>query len=268
MPLDGDVVKAAIFSHCGTNPERQLNEDAVLGSAIHSRQSMEKPLNESWPEGPILVAVADGMGGGPGGQEAAVDILSCLQTLTGQPLGQEAENELVTIFNQAFDLLTEKANQNPLLKGLGTTVAGLWLDNGETLAFNCGDCRVYRVRDGFLDQVSRDHSRVYQLYMAGEIAYEEIRTHHLKHLVSSSIQAGTDRPEVFQKRLALRPGDAFLICCDGVWEALSLEEMEHCLKGKSLEAGAESLAERLLQADCQDNISFLLLKPEYTAASG
>jgi protein phosphatase len=201
------------------------------------------------------------MGGGPGGQEAAETVLVCLQTLIGQQLGREAETELSTVFNQAFDLLTEKAEQNPQLKGLGTTVAGLWLDDGEALAFNCGDCRVYRVRDGFLDQVSRDHSRVYQLYMAGEIAYEEMRTHHLKHLVSSSIQEGTARPEVFQKRLAFRPGDTFLICCDGVWEALSLEEMENCLKGKPFEIGAESLAEALRQADCRDNISFLLLHP-------
>ena len=49
---------------------------------LYSRQSMEKPLNEVWQEGPILAAVADGMGGGPGGQEAAEVVLTCLRTLT------------------------------------------------------------------------------------------------------------------------------------------------------------------------------------------
>jgi protein phosphatase len=255
-------MKTAVFTHRGGNPERLLNEDAVLGSAIHSRQSMEKPLYEAWPEGPVLMAVADGMGGGPGGQEAAEVVLNCLLALTGRELDREAEVVLAVAFNQAFDLLTEKVAHNPQLKGLGTTVAGLWLDDGEVLVFNCGDCRVYRVRDGFLDQITRDHSRVYQLYAAGEIVYEEMRTHHLKHLVSSSIQEGTERPEIFQKRLTLRPGDAFLICCDGVWEALSLEELEDCLKENPLETGAESLAKALMQADCRDNVSFLLLKPD------
>ena len=262
MPPFGKVMKAAIFSHRGNNQERSVNEDAVLGSSIYSRQSMEKPINEVWQEGPSLAAVADGMGGGPGGQEAAEAVLACLQTLTGRKLGLEAEGELAVVFGQAFDLLTEKAAHDPQLKGLGATVAGLWLDDGEVLVFNCGDCRVYRVRGGFLDQISHDHSRVYQLYMAGETTYEEMRTHHLKHLVSSSVQEGTDRPEVFQRRLMLRPGDAFLICCDGVWEALPLEEMENCLKEKSFELGAESLAAALMQADCRDNVSFLLLKPD------
>ena len=261
MPPDGDVMKAAIFSHPGNNPDRLVNEDAVLGASIHSRQFMEKPLNETWPPGPILVAVADGMGGGPGGQEAAETVLTCLKALAGRRLGWKADDELTAVFNLAFDLLTEKAAQNPQLKGLGATVAGLWLDDDEALVFNCGDCRVYRVRDGFLDQITRDHSRVFYLFMAGEIAYDEMRTHPLKHLVSSSIQEGAERPEIFQKRLTLIPKDAFLICCDGVWEALSLEEIEDCLKEKSLEAGAESLAEALREAECRDNVSFLLLKP-------
>lgn len=249
-------MKAFIFSHPGR--ERPANEDAVLGPALYSRQAMEKPLSETWAEGPVLAAVADGMGGGPGGREAAETVLNCLKALTGRRLGREAEVE--GVLSQAYDMLAEKAARNPRLKGLGATVAGLWLDPGEALVFNCGDCRVYRWRNGFLDQQSRDHSRVFQLYEAGELAYEEIRTHHLKHLVSSSVQDGPEPPEVFLKRLTLRPGDAFFICCDGVWEALSLEEMEACLKDKSLEAGAESLAAALRRTDCRDNISFLLLQ--------
>lgn len=60
------MTRAFIFSHPGNNPNRQVNEDAVLSSTIRSRQSMASPLNEAWPEGPILAAVADGMGGGAG----------------------------------------------------------------------------------------------------------------------------------------------------------------------------------------------------------
>ena len=255
-------MKAAVFSHPGNNPARLNNEDAVLGLAIHSRQAMEKPLSETWPEGPVLAAVADGMGGGPGGQEAAEAVLACLKDLTGRGPGREAEAELTDAFNRAFDRLADMAARDPQLKGLGATVAGLWLDAGQALVFNCGDCRVYRVCGGFLDQISRDHSRVFNLYLAGEISYEEMRTHPLKHLVSSSVQEGTERPEVFQKRLTLRPGDTFLICCDGVWEALSLEEMEDCLKEKPFEAGAESLAEELRRADCRDNVSFLLVQTD------
>lgn len=200
--------------------------------------------------------------GGPGGQEAAEAVLFCLQKLSGQRLGAEAKDVLVTAFNQAYDILTGKAAQEPHLKGLGATVAGLWLDQKDVLVFNCGDCQVYRMRYGFLDQISRDHSTVYQLYLAGDIAYDDMRTHRLSHLVTSSVQDGMEKPKVFQKRLALRPGDAFLICCDGVWEALPLEEMESCFKEKSLKEGAERLAMALMYADCQDNISFLLLEPD------
>jgi len=253
-------MKAFVFSHPGNNQDRHINEDAVLGASIFCGQAMEKPLSETWPEGPVLAAVADGMGGGPGGLEAAEAVLTCLKVLTGRKLGQESEAELMGAFNRSCGLLKEKADQAPELRGLGATVAGLWLDEGQVLVFNCGDCRVYRVRDGYLDQVTCDHSTVYQLYMEGQISKEEIRTHPLKHLVTSSVSDGKDWPEVYRKQLKLRPGDAFLICCDGVWEALSLDEMEECLKDKTLEAGAESLTEALRKADCQDNISFLLLQ--------
>ena len=253
-------MKAFIFSHPGNNPDRLVNEDGVLAASIFCGQALEKPLSETWAEGPVLAAVADGMGGGPGGQEAAGTVLNCLKVLTGQNLGRESEAELAGVFNQAYGLLVAKAARNPELRGLGATVAGLWLDRVEAVVFNCGDCRVYRWRNGFLDQQSRDHSRVFQLYEAGEITYEETRAHPLKHLVASSVQDGPEPPEVYLKRLALRPEDAFLICCDGVWEALSLEEMEDCLKDKPLEAGAASLAKALRHTDCRDNISFLLLE--------
>lgn len=255
-------MKVFIFSNPGNNPERSLNEDAVLASVIYSRQNLDSPLSSTLPSEPILVAVADGMGGRPGGQEAAEIVLQWLRSLNCQTLCEKSEAEVIAKLNQALDMLTDQVAHDPRLKGLGATVAGLWLDNSDVLVFNCGDCRVYRVRDGFLDQISRDHSRVYQLYMAGAITYEEIRIHPMKHLVSSSIQEGTEPPEIFQKRLPLRFGDAFLICCDGVWEALSLEEMEECLKDKPIEAGAESLVATLMQADCQDNISFLLFQPD------
>jgi protein phosphatase len=261
MQTYGAVMKAFIFSHPGNNQERHINEDAVLASSIHCGQTMEKPLSETWEAGPVLAAVADGMGGGPGGQEAAGTVLNCLKVLAGRRLGQE--DELEDALKQAYNLLVEKAARDPQLRGLGATVAGLWLDQGEALVFNCGDCRVYRLRNGFLDQQSRDHSRVFQLYETGEITYEETRSHPKKHLVSSSVQDGPEPPEVYQKRLLLRPGDAFLICCDGVWEALPLDEMERCLKDKPLEAGSESLAEALRRTDCRDNISFLLLHIAY-----
>jgi len=253
-------MKAFIFSHPGHNPDRLVNEDGVLASSIHCGQALEKPLSETWAQGPVLAAVADGMGGGPGGQEAAGTVLNCLKALTGQNLGRESEAELAGVFNQAYGLLLEMAARNSELRGLGATVAGLWLDQGEAVVFSCGDCRVYRLRNGFLDQQSRDHSRVFQLYEAGEITYEETRTHPLKNLVTSAVQDGPDPPEVFQKRLTLRPEDAFLICSDGVWEALSLDEMENCLKDMPLEAGAASLAEALRHTDCRDNISFLVLQ--------
>lgn len=251
-------MKAVIFTNTG--PARSENEDAVLSGQLFCNISLVRPEAADINEVKGILAIADGMGGHAGGAKAAEMVLLALRSLDEQPLSEDAPHQVETKLKSAADDLRLKACDDQRLKGFGATVAGIWFDRTNALIFNCGDCRVYRFRSGLLDQLSYDHSRVFQLFREGLISEDDMRHHPLKHVVTSSIQDDAMPPDIFTRRIEILTRDLFLICSDGVWESLALEDIEECLCGDDLMTIANHLTEDLIKADCEDNLSFILCK--------
>ncbi|MDR1297758.1 MAG: serine/threonine-protein phosphatase [Deltaproteobacteria bacterium] len=247
-----------------TGFDRDANEDAVLAGGLYGggALSMDAPMVATEP-GAVL-AVADGMGGGPGGAQASVAVLEGLRRLSPAVSGADDTGRGLILEN-LYDTVGEydrMALERPDLLGMGATVAGVWRLGDSALVFNCGDCRVYRQRRGLLEMLTRDHSRVYGLYLDGLIDFEDIRTHPQRHLITSAVQQGNPRVELFTRLVRLDPLDVFFICSDGVWESLDDDFLEECLAADSLEDGALILADSLVDANCGDNVSFLLHGPD------
>ncbi|MDR1577397.1 MAG: serine/threonine-protein phosphatase [Deltaproteobacteria bacterium] len=247
-------MKAVFFSSPG--PSRLENEDGLfLSEILVDRDTKEPEYREINPQS--LVAVADGMGGGPGGREAAFLVLTKLSELAHQPLTEAAQHLVEDNIKNAALALALVAQRNPTLQQMGSALSGLWLGQDQALAFNCGDCRVYRIREGFLDLLTQDHSLVYELYLNGQITEEAMGAHPLKNILTSSIQDNPEPPRIFCRRIAVLPGDNFFLCSDGVWEAVSRREMEKWIALEPTE-GAPRLAETLLTR-AKDNFTFLWL---------
>ncbi len=103
-----------------------------------------------------LFAVVDCMGGYGGGALAAkMTVLSLLEGLSGDD--SPDEESLRTLLRETAERMLAEAELSPLLSSMGATLAGLVLREESAFAFNCGDCRVYRFRSGYLDRLSRDH---------------------------------------------------------------------------------------------------------------
>jgi serine/threonine protein phosphatase PrpC len=213
-----------------------------------------------------LAAVADGMGGGPGGREAAFLVLTKLSELTQAPLTDDGESLIAQNLKDAAKALTMVAQRNPALKQMGAVVAGLWLAGEKALAFNCGDSRVYRIREGFLDLLTKDHSLVYELYVNGQIKEEAMAGHPLKNILTSSIQDEAEAPQVFFRRTPLSFGDSFLICTDGVWDSASRAELEGWA-ALGPEEGSRLLAASLTKK-AEDNCTFIWLYDEAPPPEG
>ncbi|MDR2387865.1 MAG: protein phosphatase 2C domain-containing protein [Deltaproteobacteria bacterium] len=253
------------FTNSG--PERPANEDAILVGPVYADLSMDQPMVALGNE--ELVAVADGMGGGPGGATAARVVLEDLK-LNLAPHGQAESRKtqpnrqdlLLECLYGAIDRLDRLSRDRPELAGMGATLAGLWRQGQSALVFNCGDCRVYRLRDDYLELLSRDHSAVYNLYLEGLISFDQIRFHPDKNLITSAIQQANHNLDLFSRVVRLCQDDLYLICSDGAWESLSQESLEDCLKNLSLEESALALAQALLAQNRGDNFSFLLQKVE------
>ncbi|MDR2611886.1 MAG: serine/threonine-protein phosphatase [Deltaproteobacteria bacterium] len=248
-------MRAFAFTDRGGHRER--NEDAVLCGEVIARQEMEAPEESQLPPGGFLGAVADGMGGGPGGAEAARIILSALAGAVLPGFWEEARELVQAVCRHAAEGLTRLAGGRPELAGLGTAVAGLWARGDRALAFNCGDCRVYRIRHGFFDLLTKDHSLVYELYASGALEEEAMAAHPLKHILTSSIQDSADPPRVFFREVPLIAGDSFFLCSDGVWEALPRAELERLASSGPPGESASLVARALKGLGARDNTSFL-----------
>ena len=207
-----------------------------------------------------IAAVADGMGGGPGGALAAAKVLESLSNLGSPPESlAEAKSSLEESLRRAAEILSADAKGSPQLSGMGAAVAGIWLGEGKAIVFNCGDCRVYRCRNGVSDLLTRDHSAVYDLYLDGAIKRSELRDHPLRSLITRAVQEGnSESVEVFAREVALKKGDVFLICSDGLWEALDEDVIEESLAADDLAASAWGVLDALWDEGLSDDCSFVL----------
>jgi protein phosphatase len=233
------------------------NEDAILADEIYSGLTLQVPQSPQ-RENLGLLAVADGIGGGPGGTEAARLVLESLKKLDQGPTKGDRREAIKKKLWQAKENLSQLALKEPRLSGLGATVAGLWLSSEGVTVFNCGDCRVYLFKDKHLTLLSRDHSCVFYQYLAGLISYEQIRTHPSRRFVTGAVRDGSMRVELYTKEIRFQSGELFLICTDGVWESLDDGQIEESLSGNDPKSGAEELANRLKLGEYSDDSSFIL----------
>ena len=229
-------------------PVRDMNQDGVYVNGLASMDTAE-PEETSADGG--LFAVVDGMGGVAGGEVAAALILEGLNGLRDeQPSAGALERGLLRIQRA----LRDKPGR---FHHMGAALAGVWL-GGESLAFNCGDCRAYLWRSGFLEKITHDHSLVQELYDNGAIDEEEMRFHPRKNILTSALSADDPDPQIFCAPVSPRKGDKFLIMSDGLWECLSIAELENCM-GEPPALAAAKLKKLIWEKKARDNASFIIV---------
>jgi PPM family protein phosphatase len=234
-----------------TGRVRSLNQDALLvGHELVTMTSMPAPRAMELTAATAWFVVADGMGGESLGEVAAAETLAVLQAHLAAPCTAAT---FPTVAHAARERLDDLAREKNLR--LGTTLAGLVISPAECFVFNVGDCRVYKVRAGFLNRLTKDHSLLEMAISSGADPKSIA-----KNVVTSAIMGGdSGEMEIFTKVLTCRPGDRFLVCCDGLWGALAVEDMEAGLQaGEPSAVVAHLLAAALPTSD--DNISAIFVE--------
>jgi protein phosphatase len=165
------------------------------------------------------------------------------------------------IFKTARQELNRIAEADRESFGLATTVSGMLFLEGRALVFHCGDSRVYRATNGRLERMTMDHSIVQELVNAGSITEEEMRTHPRKNIITSSIMGdlGTGLPELSIREVAVKKGERFFLCTDGIWESMSKAEMEACFASRDMSAAADCVCGKALGRG-NDNLTMILLE--------
>ncbi len=217
-----------------------------------------------------LFVLADGMGGHNAGEIAsamAVNyLLDALAALRDQVQHNRQDqvstirlglHEAVTRCNQQ---IYQAGRREARYKGMGTTlVAGLLLEQ-QLHYVHVGDSRLYRQRDGRLQQLTRDHSLVQELVQQSGQSEEEISATIPGNIVTRALGAEADvEPAIGCDQI--EPGDLYLCCSDGLSDRLTDEVIQHTLAGcEGLPATVEHLIMQANEAGGEDNISLVLLR--------
>jgi PPM family protein phosphatase len=169
--------------------------------------------------------LADGLGGHRGGAVAAE---LAVQTILHQAERLQASDPatLSAALGAAEQAIQQRQRADPRLSRMRTTLVLLCSDGRLACWAHIGDSRLYHLRDGRIRFQTRDHSVPQMLADAGEISPGQIRHHEDRNRLLRSL--GNDRalpPTLADRPLRLCPGDAFLLCSDGLWEHVTEAEM-------------------------------------------
>jgi len=228
----------------------------VWASATHGGRTRKNNEDAFHPEldgrgnGPLLVAVADGMGGHSYGEVAS------RLAIEGAVGAEGTVRDRVLAANQT--ILSEVLG-NPLKAGMGTTltIAELWSD-GEVTIGHVGDSRAYRLHLGRLHQITLDHTFVQAEVSAGRLTPEQARTHPARALLTRAL--GGDPVEVDVMSLKMEEGDRLLVCSDGLNSMITDDLIAEVLRSGVPSEAAWKLIEEANRAGGHDNISVVLVE--------
>jgi serine/threonine protein phosphatase PrpC len=243
----------------GRGRVREHNEDSMLvPEATLCGGECRGHLEFHADTGDVAVAVADGVGGQQGGQEASSLVIQTLGTMLHGPATATAASDAV---QQCQVRLVDYAQERPELRDYASTVAGVWLSSDAVVVFNVGDSRVYRLDGDILNQLSIDQSVVGELLQSGMITPREAESHPQRHVITETIGAFGDlrRRTVTVKTSthAPRTHSTFLVCSDGVTDNVPIDQMEECLHNMADPAGA--LYDAAMDGGGADNTSIVVL---------
>lgn len=243
---------------------------AGLTDTGQKRQSNEDAFFQDGAMG--LFMVADGMGGHAAGEVAskmAVDI-TCqfVRDFLGEDGMKESNPEkiaeiLTGAAQMANDHICNRSAEDARLKGMGTTLSGIFLQRNQGYLFHVGDSRVYRFRKGKLELLTRDHSWVNEQLRQNLITEEEARNHRWRNVITRALGHKGDL-DVDTHLVDLEGGDLFLLCSDGLTGMVEDSEIANLLQrdGTDLDEICRALVDAANEAGGNDNITAVLANVE------
>jgi serine/threonine protein phosphatase PrpC len=209
-----------------------------------------------------LIAVADGMGGHAGGEIASAIAIKALTKLI--PISQSIHidaDSIEDLLAQAMvdiDLeIARVANEDPELRGMGTTLTALLLHEDRIALMHIGDSRAYRLRDGELEQLSLDHTVLQELIDQGKLTIAEANDHPQRSLLTQVLMGSGDLDPVLVV-YERKAGDRYLLCSDGLSSVLSNKEIKSLLKKSKREDAVAALVDATYVNDAPDNVTVIV----------
>ena len=211
----------------------------------------------------VLAVVCDGMGGEVGGLLASDLAAGRFFAFARAGLEASEGDAPLDILRQATDAANRKvfryAEQMDEYTGMGTTlVAGYW-QGGRAYFVNVGDSRAYRIAKDGIVQITKDHSHVQELIDRGELTPLQAKHHPRRNMITRAV--GSERFVVCDEfTLPIREGDCFLLCSDGLTNALADAELHRVvLAAGSAQEACSTLIDEAIENGARDNVTAVVI---------
>jgi PPM family protein phosphatase len=241
-------IEGAGITHVGT--VRTNNQDCIAVGFWVSQDTMETArLFEHELDLPFACIVCDGMGGHNDGERASLLVAKNLMRRI-VTLGLAGIANSVRAVNAE---LFAQVREHPELAGMGSTAVGLAAHEKRLVVFNVGDSRAYKVGERGLMQLSTDDTPI----PSWKLGSGHERSTKLLQCFGGRTTFTDIEPNVHREPCT--PGSTYLLCCDGLYETLTEEEMA-ALIGADLKASAEALLRAALEKKARDNVTVALVR--------
>jgi serine/threonine protein phosphatase PrpC len=248
-------------------------------AAVSDRGRVRKNNEDAFWVDPDLgfFAVADGMGGHAAGEIASRLALDTLRKAIAESrqnrdtdfspnqtaLLSPPSTLLVNGIRLANQAVFQSSQEKEEYRGMGTTVVALYLSDSSSVVAHVGDSRLYRIRGRRIDQVTEDHSLVWEQYREGLLSKEALSSSSLKNIVTRALGMNST-VDVDVQEIDLQKGDLLILCSDGLSDLVQDEELMDTVLGAcgDLNRACRDLTQLANQRGGKDNITTLIIQIE------
>jgi protein phosphatase len=247
--------------------QRQNNEDRYAVSAHVAGTGNNIPS--------LLALVCDGIGGHKAGEVAAEMAVEMISSIVTQSDGMQPLQILTKAISLTSDAIYAESQKDVERQGMGATCVCAWVLGEHLFCASLGDSRLYLLRNGNIQQLTKDHTWIQEAMDAGILAPENARSHPNVHVIRRYL--GAPEHIVPDLRLHLRPdesdeqamanqglkllvGDILVMCSDGLTDLVQPAEILENVSKLGREGGARALVELANQRGGHDNTTLVLLE--------
>lgn len=200
-----------------------------------------------------IAVICDGVGGEKYGDQAA---LLCIRKFSAIELGSASIDTIDEKIFEANREVLEFQKTEHMPSNAATTVAGVLVKGNDIYAFNVGDTRVYRFREPYIGQLSKDHSlAAYRKEMRLPVGDSD------KHILTMYIGEKHIEPFYYEGCEKFFDNDIYIICSDGVYDKLSEIEFENFFKeNESIEDICKIAISKAIENGSEDNLSIIIIR--------
>jgi protein phosphatase len=254
------TMNAQVCAETDIGLKREQNEDNYL---IINRKTKDVDIQNYG----MMFAVADGMGGHAGGEIASK--MACrgiadyyspkTDRLKGSDYFKARLRQLRSSIYDVHNKIIEYGRINREYEDMGTTLSVLVLTKNKALIAHVGDSRIYRLRQGLLQQLTEDHTMAQLFIRMGYLEPEKVANHPIRHVMSQAVGQGID--DIFSRIENVERDDTYLLCSDGLFGMVSDNEIRDILlHNPVVKDQCRRLVARALEKGGRDNVTVMVIQ--------